>query len=227
MAFQTLGIIRLAPLFSARWPASACISVQNAGSAVRRRRSRRVYCSSGAAMEFAWRDYMPTFTDASLIAAGTGAAAMGAARRRGDDQTQDLGRAGRLCRARGRYVRPVQRRCDPRLRGHRGARGVAPTGRSASGERSRMVARVGLGVLRWHRHLRHARLWRSAPVRLPARGDHLQPERRSANLRSMPAHLIQAMPMLVLGLAARRASSCGGCAPDEHATSTPRRLGGT
>jgi hypothetical protein len=43
--FQALGIIRWAPL----------------------------YCSSAAALLFAWRDYMPTFTDASLIAAGTGA----------------------------------------------------------------------------------------------------------------------------------------------------------
>ena len=32
-----------------------------------------LFCSSGAALLFAWRDYMPTFTDASLIAAGTGA----------------------------------------------------------------------------------------------------------------------------------------------------------
>ena len=31
-----------------------------------------LYCSSGAAMAFAWRDYMPTFTDASLVAAGSG-----------------------------------------------------------------------------------------------------------------------------------------------------------
>ncbi len=31
-----------------------------------------LFCSSGAAMLFAWRDYMPTFTDAALIAAGTG-----------------------------------------------------------------------------------------------------------------------------------------------------------
>jgi hypothetical protein len=31
-----------------------------------------LYCSSGAALAFAWRDYMPTFTDASLIAAGSG-----------------------------------------------------------------------------------------------------------------------------------------------------------
>jgi hypothetical protein len=32
-----------------------------------------LYCSSGAALAFAWRDYMPTFTDASLVAAGSGA----------------------------------------------------------------------------------------------------------------------------------------------------------
>jgi hypothetical protein len=32
-----------------------------------------LYCSSGAALLFAWRDYMPTSTDASLIAAGSGA----------------------------------------------------------------------------------------------------------------------------------------------------------
>jgi hypothetical protein len=31
-----------------------------------------LFCSSGAALLFAWRDYMPTFTDASLIAEGTG-----------------------------------------------------------------------------------------------------------------------------------------------------------
>jgi hypothetical protein len=32
-----------------------------------------LYCSSGAALIFAWRMYMPTFTDASLVAAGSGA----------------------------------------------------------------------------------------------------------------------------------------------------------
>jgi hypothetical protein len=72
--FQALGIIRLAPLFYAvlgclglyagarrwlgRWGGPAAVGL---------------FCSSGAAMLFAWRDYMPTFTDASLIAAGTGA----------------------------------------------------------------------------------------------------------------------------------------------------------
>jgi len=32
-----------------------------------------LFCSSGAALAFAWRPTMPTFTDASLIAAGAGA----------------------------------------------------------------------------------------------------------------------------------------------------------
>ena len=72
--FQALGIIRLAPLCYAalgclglfagarrwlgRWGGAAAVAL---------------FCSSGAAMLFAWRDYMPTFTETSLIAAGTGA----------------------------------------------------------------------------------------------------------------------------------------------------------
>ncbi len=72
--FQLLGIIRLAPLF---YGALACLGLfvgarrwigrYAGGVAV------GLFCSSGAALLFAWRDYMPTFTDASLIAAGTGA----------------------------------------------------------------------------------------------------------------------------------------------------------
>ena len=72
--FQLLGIIRLAPLCYA---ALGCLGLFagarrwlgqfGAGVAV------GLFCSSGAALLFAWRDYMPTFTDASLIAAGTGA----------------------------------------------------------------------------------------------------------------------------------------------------------
>jgi hypothetical protein len=72
--FQLLGIIRLAPLF---YGALACIGLF---AAARRWLGRfggaaavGLFCSSGAAFLFAWRDYMPTFTDASLIAAGTGA----------------------------------------------------------------------------------------------------------------------------------------------------------
>jgi hypothetical protein len=72
--FQALGIIRLAPLC---YGAFGCLGLFfgarrwlgrfGGGAAV------GLFCTSGAALLFAWRDYMPTFTDASLIAAGTGA----------------------------------------------------------------------------------------------------------------------------------------------------------
>lgn len=73
MPFYELGLIRLAPLF---YGALACL-----GLFVGARRwlgsfgglaAVGLYCSSGAALAFAWRDFMPTFTDASLIAAGSG-----------------------------------------------------------------------------------------------------------------------------------------------------------
>ena len=71
--FEALGIIRWAPLF---YGALACLGLF---IGARRWLGRfgglaavGLYCSSGAALAFAWRDYMPTFTDASLIAAGTG-----------------------------------------------------------------------------------------------------------------------------------------------------------
>ncbi len=68
------AIIRLAPLF---YGALACLGLfagarrwlgQFGGAA-----AVGLFCSSGAALLFAWRDYMPTCTDASLIAAGSGA----------------------------------------------------------------------------------------------------------------------------------------------------------
>jgi hypothetical protein len=71
--FQALGVIRWAPLF---YGALACL-----GLFVGARRwlgrfggfaAVGLYCSSGAALAFAWRDHMPTFTDASLVAAGSG-----------------------------------------------------------------------------------------------------------------------------------------------------------
>jgi hypothetical protein len=67
--FQALGIIRWAPLF---YGALACASLfvgarrwlgRFGGAA-----AAGLYCSSGAALLWGWRDYMPTFTDASLIA---------------------------------------------------------------------------------------------------------------------------------------------------------------
>src|SRR6478672_217456 len=72
--FQKMGIIRLAPLF---YGLLACLGLF---FGARRWLGRfggpvavGLYCSSGAALAFAWRDYMPTFTDAALIAAGSGA----------------------------------------------------------------------------------------------------------------------------------------------------------
>src|SRR5947209_4021303 len=71
--FQALGIIRWAPLF---YGALACLGLF---FGARRWLGRfgglaavGLFCSSGAALVFAWRDYMPTFTDAALIAAGSG-----------------------------------------------------------------------------------------------------------------------------------------------------------
>ena len=72
--FQALGLLRLAPLF---YGALGCIGLF---AGARRWLGRWggtwavvLFCSSGAALAFAWRPTMPTFTDASLIAAGTGA----------------------------------------------------------------------------------------------------------------------------------------------------------
>jgi hypothetical protein len=72
--FEALGIIRWAQLF---YGALACLGLF---IGARRWLGRfgglaavGLYCSSGSALAFAWRDYMPTFTDASLIAAGSGA----------------------------------------------------------------------------------------------------------------------------------------------------------
>jgi hypothetical protein len=71
--FQALGVIRWAPLFYA---ALGCLGLfigarrwlgRSGGAA-----AVGLYCSSGAALAFAWRDHMPTFTDASLVAAGIG-----------------------------------------------------------------------------------------------------------------------------------------------------------
>jgi hypothetical protein len=72
--FQLLGILRAAPLF---YGALGCLGLYAGG---RRWLGRWggtfavvLFCASGAALVFAWRPTMPTFTDASLVAASTGA----------------------------------------------------------------------------------------------------------------------------------------------------------
>jgi len=229
VAFQTLGIIRLAPLF---FGALACLGlyfgakrwlgVLGGVAAV------ALFCSSGAAIEFAWRDYMPTFTDASLIAAGTGT----------------------LLRT------LLATDATTKRRTWAGVAGFVALGAATSARYTDIVILGGAVIavlVAWR--LPVARLERSAvawwfasvcgfcagiatfntliyggPLRSGYRPGEItfSLSAVSANLRLMPTHLIRAMPMLVLGLAglasivlrwlrARRAG-------DEHAAIARRDL---
>src|SRR6476469_87623 len=189
--FEELGIIRWAPLF---YGALACLGLF---FGARRWLGRfggpaavGLYCSSGAALAFAWRDYMPTFTDASLIAAGSGTllwallATEASSRRR-----TWVGLAGFVAIEIAtfvRYTNVVFLACAVvavivawRLR----------------------AARLSLRMLCW---------WLSlvAIYGGPLTTGYQPGEVTFSlgaigpNLRIMPAHLMQAMPMLVLGLIA-------------------------
>jgi len=201
--FQALGIIRWAPLF---YGALACLGLF---IGARRWLGRfgglaavGLYCSSGAALAFAWRDYMPTFTDASLIAAGSGAllwamlATDASSRRR-----TWVGLAGLVAIEIATFVRYTN---------------IVILGCA-------VVAVIAAWRLRAARlPLRTLCLW-LASVAIFGAGvaifdDHVyggplttgyQPGEVTfaigaigPNLRLMPAHLMQAMPMLVLGLIA-------------------------
>ena len=201
--FEKLGIIRWAPLF---YGALACLGLfigawrwlgRFGGLA-----AVGLYCSSGAALAFAWRDYMPTFTDASLIAAGSGAllwavlATEASLRRR-----TWVGLAGFVALEIATFVRYTD---------------IVILG-----------CAVVAVIVAWR--LRAARLplrtlcWWLASVAVFSAGvavfDNLvyggplttgyqpgevkfAPGAIGPNLRIMPAHLMQAMPMLVLGLIA-------------------------
>jgi hypothetical protein len=201
--FQALGIIRWAPLF---YGALACLGLF---IGARRWLGRfgglaavGLYCSSGAALAFAWRDYMPTFTDASLIAAGSGAL----------------------------LWTMLATEASSRRRTWAGLAGFAAI-EIATFVRYTNIVILGCAVvaviLAWR--LRAARLplralcWWLASVAVFGAGvaifDDLvyggplttgyQPGEVTfalgaigPNLRIMPAHLMQAMPMLVLGLIA-------------------------
>jgi hypothetical protein len=71
--FYLAGVLRLAPLF---YGALACVGLYLGARAWLGRWAGTyavwAYCFSGAALVFAWRATMPSFTDASLIAAGAG-----------------------------------------------------------------------------------------------------------------------------------------------------------
>jgi hypothetical protein len=201
--FQLLGIIRLAPLF---YGALACLGLffgarrwlgRYGGTA-----AVGLYCSSGAALLFAWRDYMPTFTDASLIAAGTGAllwallADEAAAGRR--TWTGLLGFLAIEAAVFTRYTNIVMLGCAVL---------------AVLAVRWRRPASLPPGALRW---------WLGSAVLFgvgvaafddlvyggPFASGYRPGEITFSlgavgpNLRYLPTHLLQAMPMLVLGLVA-------------------------
>jgi hypothetical protein len=200
--FQALGIIRLAPLF---YGALGCLGLY---AGARRWLGRwggaaavGLFCSSGAAMLFAWRDYMPTFTDASLIAAGTGALlwavlATGAApaRRTG------AGLAGFIALEAAAFVRytdivvlgcaAVAVAVAWRIRAAR-----LPAAAPAWWLGSAVVSGGGVAVF--------DDLVYGGPLKSGYRPGEITFSLSAVlpNLRYMPAHLIEAMPMLVLGLA--------------------------
>jgi hypothetical protein len=201
--FQALGIIRWAPLF---YGALACLGLffgarrwlgRFGGLA-----SVGLYCSSGAALAFAWRDYMPTFTDASLIAAGSGAllwsvlATEAGSRRR--TWVGLAGFAGIELATFVRYTDVVILGCVVaavfaawRLRVAR-----LPLRRLAWWLASVAVFGVGVAVfddLVYGGPLTTGYQSGEVTFAFGAIG---------TNLRLMPAHLLQAMPMVVLGLMA-------------------------
>jgi hypothetical protein len=203
VAFQTLGIIRLAPLF---FGALACLGlyfgarrwlgVFGGAAAV------GLYCSSGAAIEFAWRDYMPTFTDASLIAAGTGALLWALLATEASTKRRTwAGLAGFLAleaATSARYTDIAILGCAVivvlvawRLPAAR-LRGSAVVWWLAS------VCVFCAGIATFDT------LIYGGPLRSGYRPGEItfSLSAVSANLRLMPTHLIQAMPVLVLGLAA-------------------------
>jgi hypothetical protein len=201
--FQALGIIRWAPLFYG--------ALAGLGLFIGARRwlgrfggpaAVGLYCSSGAALLFAWRDYMPTFTDASLIGAGTGALLWAV----------------------------LATDASPRRRTWAGLAGFAAV-EIATFVRYSNVVILGCAVVAvivaWRRPAARLRAgtvgWWLASVAVfgagvatfdalvyggPFTTGYRTGEIRFglgavvSNLRSMPAHLMQAMPMLTLGLAA-------------------------
>ena len=200
--FQALGIIRWAPLF---YGALACSGLF---AGARRWLGRfggaaavGLYCSSGAALLFAWRDYMPTFTDASLIAAASGAllwavlAAEASSRRR-----TWAGLAGFVmleAATFARYTNIVVLGCAAVAVVVAWRRRAARLPSPAVAWWLASIAVFGTGVAVFDD------LVYGGPLTTGYRPGEIQfgLGAIAPNLRYMPAHLLRAMPMLVLGLA--------------------------
>ena len=200
--FQLLGVIRLAPLF---YGALGCLGLffgarrwlGRLGGAA----AVGLFCTSGAALLFAWRDYMPTFTEAGLIAAGTGAllwtllATEASARRR--TWTGLLGFVAIEAAVFSRYSNVAVLGCAVlavlalRLRRPE----ILPRRALWWWLGSAVLFAAGVAVFN--------DLVYGGPLRSGYRPGEIRFGLGSVlpNLRYMPGHLIQAMPMLVLGLA--------------------------
>jgi len=201
--FQAAGIIRLAPLF---YGALGCTGLffgarrwlGRYGGAL----AVGLFCSSGAALLFAWRDYMPTFTDASLIAAGSGAllwamlAGEAAARRR--TWTGLIGFLAIESAVFVRYTDVVVLGCAVlavlAARWRRPA--SVPPGAAGWWLGSVAVAGAGMAVFN---DLIYGGPFKSG---YPSGEITFSLSAVGPNLRSMPAHLLQAMPMILLALLA-------------------------
>jgi len=200
--FQLLGIIRLAPPF---YGALGCAGLF---FGARRWLGRfggatavGLFCSSGAALLFAWRDYMPTFTEASLIAAGAGAllwavlAIEASARRR-----TWIGLLGFLAieaAVFARYTNVVVLGCAAVAVLAVRWLWAASMPPAALGWWLGSVALFGTGLAVFDD------LVYGGPLKSGYRPGQITFSLSAIlpNLRHMPAHLIRAMPMLVLGLA--------------------------
>jgi hypothetical protein len=204
--FQALGIIRWAPLF---YGALACLGLF---AGARRWLGRfggpaavGLYCSSGAALLFAWRDYMPTFTDASLIAAGSGTLLWALlATEASSPQRAWAGLAGLAAIETATFVRYT----DIVILGCAVVALTAARRRAANLPSRALcwwlisVAVLGAGIAIFDDVVYGSPL--STGYQFTTGSDQVTFGLGAIvpNLRYMPAHLIQAMPMLVLGLAA-------------------------
>jgi hypothetical protein len=202
VAFQALGIIRLAPLL---YGALGCLGLYAGG---RRWLGRfggaaavGLYCSSGAAILFAWRDYMPTFTEASLIAAGTGALLWAVLAGEANSRRRTwVGLAGFIALEAAtvsRYTNIVVLGCAVIAVGVAWRRRAARVPGSAVAWWLASVGVFGTGVAVFDTVIY------GGPLRSGYRPGEItfSLSAISANLRYVPAHLIRAMPLLVLGLA--------------------------
>ena len=203
VAFQARGLIRLAPLF---YGALACLGLYLGGrrwlGSFGGAAAVGLYCSSGAAILFAWRDSMPTFTEASLIAAGTGALLWAVlAAEAGTRRRTWIGLAGFVALEAAtfsRYTNIVVLGCAVIAVLVAWWRRAATLPGSAVAWWLASVCVFGTGVAIFDT------LIYGGPLRSGYRPGEITFSLSAIgpNLRYMPAHLIQAMPMLVLGLAA-------------------------